>query len=197
MQKQKQDMVLMQQELAEQKVKEKAEQEKYKIEEANRKIKEQEDQKIRDEQRRQRNIILEQLEREKKVKAIDILNILTVKGFKKIGKEKIKDLEADPERADYDNIIEFYQNVLRKEREQIEEEKKKKLREVELWTRALREEEKLAMEKYAVENGDSEIKQIQASIAEKQSKELKDKEALSSAKPFFEHYMVKAMQKRT
>ena len=83
---------------------------------------------------------------------------MTVKGFKKIGKEKIKDMENDPDRVDYDVVIQFYQDVLRKEREQIEEEKKKKLREVELWTRALREEEKLAIEKYALENGDSEIK---------------------------------------
>ena len=60
-------------------------------------------------------------------------------------------MENDPDRVDYDVVIQFYQDVLRKEREQIEEEKKKKLREVELWTRALREEEKLAIEKYALE----------------------------------------------
>jgi len=47
--------------------------------------------------------------------------------------------------------------VLKKEREQIEEDKKKKLREVELWTRAVREEEKIAIEKYAADHGDSEM----------------------------------------
>ena len=73
------------------------------------------------------------------------MNVLLIKGFKKINKEKIKDLEADPERIDYDAVIEFYQNVLKKEREQAEEDKKKKLREVELWNRALREEEKIAI----------------------------------------------------
>ena len=45
------------------------------------------------------------------------MNVLLIKGFKKIGKDKIKDLEADPEKIDYDVVIEFYQNVLRKERE--------------------------------------------------------------------------------
>lgn len=45
------------------------------------------------------------------------MNILVIKGFKKIGKEKIKDIENDPEKVDYDTIIEFYQGVLRKERE--------------------------------------------------------------------------------
>ena len=98
------------------------------------------------------------------------MNILTIKGFKKVGKDKIKDLEADQDKVDYDVLIELYQNVLKKEREQIEEDKKKKLREVELWTRALREEEKVAMEKYALENGDKEIEQIQASIKETQTK---------------------------
>jgi hypothetical protein len=98
-----------------------------------------------------------------------------MKGFKKIGKDKIKDLEANQDKVDYDNVIEFYQNVLKKEREAIEEDKKKKLREVELWNRAQREEERIAIEKYAKQHGEKEIEQIQASIKEKQSKELKDK----------------------
>lgn len=125
--------------------------------EAARKQREQEEQKIRDAQRRERNVILEALEHERKARALEILNVLTIKGFKKIGKERIKDLEERHERIDYDSVIEFYQNVLRKEREQIEEDKKKKLREVELWTRAIREEEKIAIEKYAAEHGDKEM----------------------------------------
>jgi hypothetical protein len=63
-------------------------------------------------------------------------------------------------------VIEYYQAVLKKEREQIEEDKKKKLREVELWTRAVREEEKTAVEKYAAEHGDTETELLQASIRE-------------------------------
>lgn len=65
-----------------------------------------------------------------------------------------------------------------------------------MWTRALREEEKAAIEKYAAENGDKEIEQIQASILEKLTKELKDKEALQSAKPFFQAHLKQAMEKR-
>jgi|TARA_B110001450_G_C17539162_1_gene447910 hypothetical protein len=52
---------------------------------------------------------------------------------------------AEPEKMNYDEVIVFYEGVLAKEREQVEEDKKKKLREVELWTRAVREEEKLAI----------------------------------------------------
>jgi len=80
--------------------------------------------------------------------------------------------------VDYDAVIEFYQQILRQEREQIEENKKKKLKEVELWTRALREEEKIAIEKYADEHGDKEIEQIQESIKERETAEQKEKQAL-------------------
>jgi len=75
--------------------------------------------------------------------------MLQAKGFKKVGKDKIKELEANHDRINYDNIIEFYQNILRKEKEQIEEDKKKKLKDVELWTRSQKEEEKQAIEKKA------------------------------------------------
>jgi len=121
---------------------------------------------------------------------------LTVGGYKKIGKDKIKDLEQHQDKIDYDVVIEFYQNVKRKEREQIEEDKKKKLREVELWTRAIREEEKIAIEQYAEDHGDQEMAQIKESIKEKQAKELKERQALESAKAVFEAHMAKAMEKR-
>lgn len=52
------------------------------------------------------------------------------------------------------------------------------------------------MEKYAKENGDKEIEQIQESIKEKQTKELNDKRALEPAQPHFKTHMVTAMQKR-
>ena len=157
---QRQDMIKIQEELVEQKKAEKLELERQKTLAIARKAREQEEQKVRDDQRKERNTILEALEKEKKTKCKEIINVLMVKGFKKINKEKLKDLEADPEKIDYDVVIEFYQNVLKKEREQAEEDKKKKLREVELWTRALREEEKIAIQKYAENHGDKEMEQI-------------------------------------
>ncbi len=48
---------------------------------------------------------------------MEILNFLSGKGHKKIGKEKITGLYANPERINYDTVIEYYQNVLKKERE--------------------------------------------------------------------------------
>jgi len=41
-----------------------------------------------------------------------------------------------------------------------EENKKKKMRDVELWSRAMREEEKLAVEKYAEETGEKQMEEL-------------------------------------
>ena len=61
---------------------------------------------------------------------------------------------------DYDLIMTFYQNLLKKEKEAFDTEKTKKLKEVEYYERAVREEEKVAIEKYAQEHGNEEMKQI-------------------------------------
>lgn len=66
--------------------------------------------------------------------------------------------EAIIEALDYDTIMNFYQNLLKKEKEQFEAEKKKKLRDVRYWARAVREEEKIAIEKYCEEHGEEEMK---------------------------------------
>lgn len=42
------------------------------------------------------------------MRSIEILRILDIKGFKKIGKDKIKDLENNHDKIDYDAVIEFY-----------------------------------------------------------------------------------------
>lgn len=49
---------------------------------------------------------------------------------------------------DYDMIMNYYQELLKKEKEVFENEKKSKLKEVEFWARAIREEEKVVTEKY-------------------------------------------------
>lgn len=72
--------------------------------------------------------------------------------MKKIGKDKIIDLEKKDD-LDYDQICSVYQGVLKKEREYFEVQKNKKVNDVEIWARALREEEKSAMAKYCKENG--------------------------------------------
>lgn len=63
---------------------------------------------MRDSQNKERTILLDKLEQEKKHRALEIINILVLKGFKKIGKDKIKDLENNPDKIDFDVVIEFY-----------------------------------------------------------------------------------------
>ena len=46
---------------------------------------------------------------------------------------------------DYDEIMNFSQILLKKDMEQFENEKKKKIKDLEYWTRAIREEEKIAI----------------------------------------------------
>lgn len=79
----------------------------------------------------------------------------------------------------------FYQNLLRKEKEAFEVQKKNKIKEVEYLARAQREEEKIAIEKYCAEHGEEEMKQIQKAIADRNEKELKMKLGLEKAHPIF------------
>jgi hypothetical protein len=60
--------------------------------------------------------------------------------------------------------MDFYQNLMKKEKEAVEESKKKKLKEVELWSRSQREEERMSIEKYANEKADAEMDKIAESI---------------------------------
>ena len=45
------------------------------------------------------------------------MGILKDKGFKKVKKERIKDLLLQTDRIVYDDVIEFYQGILKRERE--------------------------------------------------------------------------------
>lgn len=56
--------------------------------------------------------------------------------------------KREGENMDYDSVMNFYQNLLKKEKEQFENEKQKKVKEIEYWARAVREEEKTTIEKY-------------------------------------------------
>lgn len=79
--------------------------------------------------------------------------------------------------------------MLRDEREKIEEDKKKKLKDIELWNRSVKEEEKLAVVKYAKEKGQNEAQDINNAILEFNKKKEEDKKALMTAKDQFSAYM--------
>jgi hypothetical protein len=93
----------------------------------------------------------------RKIRAAEVLQELNRRGIKKIGQVKISDMQRRDE-YDYDEVMNFYQTLLKKEKEAFEGEKQKKLKDVEYWARAVREEERLAIEKYAKEHGEEEMK---------------------------------------
>ena len=100
------------------------------------------------------------------VRATYVIQILASKGIKKIGKTKIVDMLNNQSLIKYDQVMTFYQNHMKKEKELIEENKKKKLKDVELLLRSQREEEKIVIEKFANEKADKEMEQIEKSIKE-------------------------------
>lgn len=147
-------------------------------------------QQIKDAQQRQRNELLDTLNQERQARAKQVLGELIVRGIKKIGKEKVTDIDQREE-FDYDLILQFYQNLLRKEAEQSEEQKKKKARDVDLWARAIREEEKIAIIKHCEEHGEDEMQQIKQAIMDRHAKELANKRGLESATNAYKNFKIK------
>ena len=116
-------------------------------------------------------------------------------GIKKIQNVKISEMECKGD-LDYDEIMNFSQILLKKDMEQFENEKKKKIKDLEYWTRAIREEEKIAILKYAIEHDDEEISQINIRVRERHEKEIKLKQSLKKAHPIFLLFKAAVMQQR-
>lgn len=93
------------------------------------------------------------MKQEQQRRAKEVLRELSVRGVKQIGKDRIQALEMSDQELDYESIMAFYSNILKKDRERFELNKTKKVNDVEIWTRAVKEEEKLEMEKYCAEHG--------------------------------------------
>lgn len=163
-------------------------------EEADKKLKFQEDKRIAD-KLRIKNEILSQLQVERQKKCRDVLQDFKLRGIKRVAKEKVEDL-LKQEELDYDVIMNEYQIVLRKEREYYDVLKVKKLTDVEIWTRATKEEESIAMREYAEKHGKDEMRDIVKRQEEKHARELETKQGLASAEPAYKTYMAKLMDQR-
>jgi hypothetical protein len=59
----------------------------------------------------------------RKIRAQEVLAELSRRGIKKIGQVKISDIEKRGELLDYDEVMGFYQGLLKKEKEAFEIEK--------------------------------------------------------------------------
>jgi len=108
----------------------------------------------------------------------------------------IQHLERQDQELDYESIMAFYANILKKDREAFELNKTKKVNDVEIWTRAVKEEEKASMENYCAEHGQADIEQIQKAIVDRHAKELATKINLVSAQSAFTHKMGTMMIER-
>jgi len=112
---------------------------------------------------------------------------LLQRGVKKIGKDKIIELEKRDE-VEYDTIMSFYQIVLQKEREAFEEQKKKKRNDVEIWAHAKKMEEQKITEAYCAKNGQKDVEKIQKAIEDRHKKEAESKIKLKPAVGSFADY---------
>ena len=70
------------------------------------------------------------------------------------------------------------------------------MNDVEIWTRALREEESLAMKLHCEKEGNKEMENIEKAIRAKHAKELQNKKALESALPAFDKFKKALIQRR-
>ena len=151
--------------------------------------------KQRNEQQMKRNELLEALNTERQFRAREVLQELQAKGIKKIKTDKISDLEKEDE-LNYDQIMTFYSNLLRKEREAFEITKNKKLNDVEIWVKARKEEESKSLKKYCDEHGAKEMQQIQKAIEDRHAKELNSKKQLETARLAHDSFKAKVMAQR-
>ncbi|TNV70978.1 hypothetical protein FGO68_gene1912 [Halteria grandinella] len=74
------------------------------------------EQQVKEEKERQKNKLLEELELMRRIRAQEVLQELSRKGVKKIGNMKITDMERKGE-YDYDEVMAYYQALLKKEKE--------------------------------------------------------------------------------
>ena len=65
-------------------------------------------QKKKDEAMRKKNELQEELQKEMQLRVRYVLNELSQRGIKKVGKDRIVDLERREEDLDYDSIMTFY-----------------------------------------------------------------------------------------
>jgi len=102
-------------------------------------------QQIEDEKKRIRNALMDQLNSRRQERAREVLAELMQRNIKKVGNDRVDMLSKREDDLDYDTIMSFFQNVLRREREAFEIQKNKKVNDIEIWSRAIKEEECLAM----------------------------------------------------
>ena len=104
-----------------------------------------------------KNRLQEELEQIREQKVQWYIQEFVKRGYKKLGKYKINDLEKGIALIDYDEASQAYNEIKKKEMETFEQNKNKKAKTVEHWARALREEERKALIEYCKARGEDDI----------------------------------------
>merc|ERR1711957_410594 len=105
------------------------------------------------------NVLLEELNQKRQVRAKQVLNELEQRGVEKVGKNKIESLMKQEE-VDCDQIESFYQKELEKDRAAFEVQQRQKRNEVELMAHSTKCEEKKALLAYCEKHGEKAVAEI-------------------------------------
>lgn len=105
------------------------------------------------------NVLLEELNQKRQLRAKQILNELEQRGIEKVGKQKIEIL-MKVEENDVDMIESFYQKELDKDRLAFEIQQRRKRNDVEVMAHATKCEEKKALLTYCEKFGARDTQEI-------------------------------------
>lgn len=97
---------------------------------------------------------------------------LIKRNVKKVGAVKVSEYVSGAVEIDYDSIMEHYLEIIKKEKEAFEAEKTLRHKSVMLWSRAIKTEEKKAIEKFAAEHGEEEMQAIREAIKQRHEREF-------------------------
>lgn len=133
------------------------------------------------------NVLLEELNQKRQIRAKQVLNELEQRGVEKVGKNKIESLMKQEE-VDCDQIESFYQKELEKDRAAFEVQQRQKRNEVELLAHSTKCEEKKALLAYCDKHGEKAVAEIKAAIEEREKQASHTRQQLESATGSFERY---------
>ena len=96
-------------------------------EEEDRQAAEAQHERLIDQTKKEKTRLSQELQEQRQIRAKEVLQELKKKGITKIGREKITDIETKGDELDYESIMSEYQGLQRRETENFEISKKKKM----------------------------------------------------------------------
>jgi hypothetical protein len=123
----------------------------------------------------------DELEHIRKIKATEVVADLIRRNIKKVNGVQLQDYQSGKLEIDYDSVMSYYQDLIKKEKEAFDVEKQRRHREIQIWSRALKEEQKRQIEKFCEDKGAEEMAQILEAIKQRHERESGLKNAMASS----------------